>query len=115
MHSLEGEDVELRNVILTLPGESARSVVVLAARDSADGFGAASSAAATATLLELVEKLRTSSHTNTLVFVSTELDVRADPRLRSRRLRRRHPRRRCHHRRRPHPGMARGPSPAPGA
>ena len=56
---LEGDDVELRNVILTLPGESARSVVVLAARDSAGGPGAASSAAATATLLELVDKLRT--------------------------------------------------------
>lgn len=72
VHSFEGEDVDLRNVILTLPGESARSVVVLAARDSASGPGAASSAAATATLLELVEKLRTSSHTKTLVFVSTD-------------------------------------------
>jgi hypothetical protein len=71
-HSFEGEEVELRNVILTLPGESARSVVVLAARDSASGPGAASSAAATATLLELVEKLRTSSHAKTLVFVSTD-------------------------------------------
>ncbi len=70
--SFEGEDVELRNLILTLPGESARSVVVLAARDSASGPGAASSAAATATLLELVDKLRTSSHTKTLVFVSTD-------------------------------------------
>ena len=71
-HSFEGEDVELRNLILTLPGESARSVVVLAARDSASGPGAASSAAATATLLELVDKLRTSRHTKTLVFVSTD-------------------------------------------
>ena len=71
-HSFDGEDVELRNLILTLPGESARSVVVLAARDSAIGPGAASSAAATATLLELVDKLRTSRHTKTLVFVSTD-------------------------------------------
>ena len=47
-HNFEGEDLELRNVVLTLPGESARSVVVLAARDSASGPGAASSAAATA-------------------------------------------------------------------
>jgi hypothetical protein len=31
-HSFEGEDVELRNLILTLPGESARCVEVLAAR-----------------------------------------------------------------------------------
>ena len=71
-HSFEGDDVELRNLILTLPGESARSVVVLAARDSASGPGAASSAAATATLLELVDKLRASRHTKTLVFVSTD-------------------------------------------
>ncbi len=71
-HDFDGEQVELRNLILTLPGESARSVVVLAARDSASGPGAASSAAATATLLELVDKLRTSRHTKTLVFVSTD-------------------------------------------
>jgi hypothetical protein len=71
-HSFDGNQVELRNLILTLPGESARSVVVMAARDSASGPGAASSAAATATLLELVDKLRTSSHTKTLVFVSTD-------------------------------------------
>jgi hypothetical protein len=71
-HSFDGEDVELRNLILTLPGESARSVLVLAARDSASGPGAASSAAATATLLELVDKLRTSRHTKTLIFVSTD-------------------------------------------
>jgi hypothetical protein len=70
-HSFEGEDVELRNLILTLPGESAQSVVVMAARDSASGPGAVSSAAATATLLELVEKLRSARHTKTLVFVST--------------------------------------------
>jgi len=71
-HSFDGNQVELRNLILTLPGESARSVVVMAARDSASGPGAASSAAATAALLELVDKLRTSSHTKTLVFVSTD-------------------------------------------
>jgi hypothetical protein len=70
-HSFEGDERELRNLILTLPGESARSVVVLAARDSASGPGAASSAAATAALLELVDNLRTSRHTKTLVFVST--------------------------------------------
>jgi hypothetical protein len=70
--SFEGEDVQLRNVILTLPGESPHSVVVLASRDSASGPGAASSAAATATLLELVDKLRTARHTKTLVFVSTD-------------------------------------------
>jgi peptidase M28-like protein len=70
--SFEGNDVQLRNLILTLPGESPRSVVVVAARDSATGPGAASSAAATAALLELVDKLRTARHTKTLVFVSTD-------------------------------------------
>ena len=70
--SFDGKDVQLRNLILTLPGESPRSVVVLASRDSASGPGAASSAAATATLLELVDKLRTARHTKTLVFVSTD-------------------------------------------
>ena len=70
--SFDDEDVQLRNLILTLPGESPRSVVVLAARDSASGPGAASSAAATAALLELVDKLRTARHTKTLVFVSTD-------------------------------------------
>ena len=70
--SFAGNDVQLRNVIMTLPGESPRSVVVLASRDSASGPGAASSAAATATLLELVDQLRTSSHTKTLIFVSTD-------------------------------------------
>lgn len=67
-----GDDVQLRNLILTLPGESARSVVVLASRDSASGPGAASSAAATATLLELVRELDRTRHTKTLIFVSTD-------------------------------------------
>jgi Peptidase family M28 len=67
-----GDQVDLRNLILTLPGESARTVVLLAPRDSASGPGAASSAAATATLLELVDQLSTQSHTKTLVFVSTD-------------------------------------------
>jgi hypothetical protein len=70
--SFDGNDVGLRNVILTLPGQTTRSVVVLAARDSASGPGAASSAAATGTLLELVNELRLSRHTKTLVFVSTD-------------------------------------------
>jgi peptidase M28-like protein len=70
--SVGGKDVQLRNVILTLPGASPHSVVLLAARDSASGPGSASSAAATATLLELVDQLRTSRHTKTLVVVSTD-------------------------------------------
>lgn len=68
----DGHDVELRNLILTLPGDTDRSVVVMAPRDSGSGPGAASSAAATAVLLELVDELSTQSHTKTLVFVSTD-------------------------------------------
>lgn len=68
----DGHDVGLRNVILTLPGDTDRSVVLMAPRDSGSGPGAASSAAATAVLLQLVDKLSTQSHTKTLVFVSTD-------------------------------------------
>ncbi len=70
--SVDGRDVQLRNLILTLPGESPRSVVVLASRDSASGPGAASSAAATATLLELARELESTRHTKTLILVSTD-------------------------------------------
>jgi Peptidase family M28 len=69
--SFEGEDIEGRNVIATLPGESERRVVLIASRDSVSGPGAASSAAATAVLLELAESFGGSSHTKTLVFVSS--------------------------------------------
>jgi hypothetical protein len=79
-HSFEGDEVELRNLILVLPGESAQSVVVLAARDSASGPGAASSAAATATMLELVDKLRSSRHTKTFVSTSGGSDGAAGAR-----------------------------------
>src|SRR4051794_9638723 len=68
----DGHGVDLRNVILTLPGATDRSVVVMAPRDSGSGPGAASSAAATAVLLELVDELSDQSHTKTLVFVSTD-------------------------------------------
>jgi Peptidase family M28 len=70
--SFDGNDVQLRNLILTLPGTSPRSVVVLASRDSASGAGAASSASATAMMLELAKELGTSSHAKTLIFVSTD-------------------------------------------
>jgi Peptidase family M28 len=69
--SFEGDDVELRNVIATLPGESERRLVVLAPRDSADGPGVASSAAATGVLLDVAETFGGASHSKTLVFVST--------------------------------------------
>jgi hypothetical protein len=69
--SFEGEDVEPRNVIATLPGETDRRLVVMAPRDSAGGQGAASSAAATGMLLELAESFGGASHSKTLVFVSS--------------------------------------------
>jgi Peptidase family M28 len=68
---IEGVDVELRNVLLTLPGESERQVLLLAHRDSPEGPGYASSAAATATLVEIAESFGGSRHSKTLVFVST--------------------------------------------
>jgi hypothetical protein len=68
----EGNGVDLRNVILTLPGDSPRTVVLMAPRDSARGPGAASSAAATGMLLGLANQLQTQSHTKTFVFVSTD-------------------------------------------
>jgi hypothetical protein len=67
----EGVGVELRNVILTLPGESERQVLLFAHRDSPEGPGYASSAAATATLIETAESFGGSRHSKTLVFVST--------------------------------------------
>ena len=69
--SFDGDDIETRNVIATLPGDSERRLVVLAPRDSATGTGAASSAAATAVLLELAGTFGGASHDRTLVFVST--------------------------------------------
>ena len=67
----EGDDVELRNVIATLPGESERRLVLLAPRDSAVGPGVASSAAATGVLVELAENFGDASHSKTIVLVST--------------------------------------------
>jgi Peptidase family M28 len=69
--SFDGDDVQLRNVIATLPGESERRLVLLAPRDSVSGPGAASSAAATAMLVELAENFADASHTKTIVLVST--------------------------------------------
>jgi hypothetical protein len=55
---LDGRDVTARNVLLTLPGNPSRTIVVVAARDSPRGPGAASSAAATGALVELAGSLR---------------------------------------------------------
>ena len=67
----EGVDVSLRNVLLTLPGDPASTIVVLAGRDSAHGPGAASSAAATGILLELANALGLAGHEKTFVLAST--------------------------------------------
>jgi Peptidase family M28 len=69
--SFEGEDVDARNVIATLPGDSDRRIVLLAPRDSLEGPGVASSAAATGVLLELADSFGGASHDKTIVFVST--------------------------------------------
>jgi peptidase M28-like protein len=68
----EGDDVTLRNVLLTLPGETERTIAIVAARDSARGQGAVSSAAATAALLELAQELGATTHAKTLLFASTD-------------------------------------------
>jgi hypothetical protein len=67
----DGDDVVLRNVVITLPGETDEAIVVLAARDSARGPGAASSAAATGALAELAAALGTTGHQKTFVLAST--------------------------------------------
>jgi hypothetical protein len=70
--SFEGEDVRLENVILTLPGNSDRTILVVAGRDSPRGPGATSSAAATATLLSLADDLGRSRHERTVILASTD-------------------------------------------
>lgn len=70
--SFEGKEVELRNLILVLPGQSERQVALIAQRDVAAGSGAASSIAATATLLEIASGFGGTTHRKTLIFVSTD-------------------------------------------
>ena len=69
--SFDGEEVETRNVLITLPGESPVTIVVLAGRDAARGSGAASSAAATGVLTELAAALGVAGHRKTYVVAST--------------------------------------------
>ncbi len=70
--SFHGHDVDLRNLIATLPGESDRQIALIAPRDVAQGSGAVTTAAATAALLQIAEGFSGSSHHKTLVFVSTD-------------------------------------------
>ncbi len=67
-----GEDVEMQNVILTIPGASERTVLVIAPRDSDRHLGAASSASATAELISLARALGTQRHERTIMLVSTD-------------------------------------------
>ena len=66
------EDVKLRNVVLTLPGSSEKTLLVVAHRDSAEGPDAAGSAAATAVLVGIAEDLGGSRHDRTIVIASTD-------------------------------------------
>lgn len=68
----QGEDVELRNLIAVLPGQSDRQVALVVHRDAVEGSGAASSAAATAAMLEIASGFTGATHEKTLVFVSSD-------------------------------------------
>src|SRR5829696_1039199 len=70
--SFHGHDVDLRNLIATLPGESNRQIALIAPRDVAQGSGAATTAAGTAAMLQIANTFSGSSHRKTLVFVSTD-------------------------------------------
>ena len=70
--SFHGNDVHLRNLIATLPGESNRQIALIAPRDVAQGSGALTSAASTAALLEIANGFSGTAHNKTLVFVSTD-------------------------------------------
>jgi hypothetical protein len=70
--SFHGHDVDLRNLIATLPGESDRQIALIAPRDVAQGSGAVTTAAATAAMLQIADTFSGSSHHKTLVFVSTD-------------------------------------------
>lgn len=67
-----GDDVDLQNVILTIPGSSDETILVFASRDSDRELGAASSASATAQLMGLARALGTQRHERTILLVSTD-------------------------------------------
>ncbi|HEY8465922.1 MAG TPA: hypothetical protein VIL04_03880 [Solirubrobacterales bacterium] len=67
-----GEDRELRNVVLVLPGATDEAVLVIAGRDARVGPGTASSAAATGVLTELAVALGASERERTLILASTD-------------------------------------------
>lgn len=67
----DGDEVALRNVVLTIPGEADGTIAIVAARASPSGPGAASSAAATGVLVELAGVLAASGHDHTFLLAST--------------------------------------------
>jgi hypothetical protein len=70
--TFHGDDVDLHNLIATLPGESDRQIALIAPRDVAQGSGAVTTAAGTAAMLQIADSFSGSSHHKTLVFVSTD-------------------------------------------
>ncbi len=66
-----GEERDLRNVVLTLPGAVEEAILLIASRDEDDGVGATTSAAATGVLLELAAQLGIADRDHTLVLAST--------------------------------------------
>lgn len=74
--SFDGDDVQMRNVTLVLPGsKSDERIVLVAPRDCGEGPCAASSAASTAALMELADNFNGTRHRKTLVLVSTDGSV----------------------------------------
>ena len=69
---VDGEEVELRNLIVVIPGQSDRQVALIAHRDVARGEGTGTSLAATAAMLEIANGFAGSPHRKSLVFVSTD-------------------------------------------
>ncbi len=65
-------DAQLQNVILTIPGASDETILVLAGRDSDRALGAASSASATAELIGIARALGTQRHQRTIILASTD-------------------------------------------
>src|SRR3954451_8443441 len=70
--SFHGHDVDLRNLIATIPGQSDRQIALIAPRDVARGSGAVTTAASTAAMLQIADSFSGSSNDKTLVFVSTD-------------------------------------------
>lgn len=71
----ERQRVELENVVYTLTGETDELVVVTAPRDCLAGPCAASSAAASAALIELARAMSRTHHRKSMAFVSTDGSV----------------------------------------